>query len=62
MNSCLFRVALIGLGLMAAQAQFGKGRYRAALLRCSPLLLLFLLAWSSGELIGYLRGRGKAPR
>lgn len=46
-----------------ARRVLGKRRHRAALLRCAPLLLLFLLAWSSGESIGYLRGRrGEAPR
>jgi hypothetical protein len=68
--SAVSRVAYIGLSpaipvvLLAriTRRVFGKGRHRAALLRCSPLLLLFLLAWSSGELVGYLRGRGESPR
>ena len=35
---------------------FGKRRHRLRFIRSLPVLVLFLLAWSGGELLGYLRG------
>jgi hypothetical protein len=35
------------------------GRYQAALLRCLPALCCFVLAWTSGEVRGYLEARGE---
>ncbi|MGH7704084.1 MAG: hypothetical protein ACREMO_13400, partial [Gemmatimonadales bacterium] len=48
-------IPLVFLVRIARQV-FGKGRHRAKLIRCLPVLGLFLLAWSGGELLGYLRG------
>jgi len=39
-----------------ARQVFGKRRHRAKLILSLPVLALFLLAWSCGELLGYLRG------
>lgn len=44
------------LAARIARAVLGKRRHRLALLRAAPLLLLFLLAWTLGEALGYLRG------
>jgi hypothetical protein len=44
------------LAARIARVVLGKGRHRLALLRAAPLLLLFLLAWTLGEALGYLRG------
>jgi glycosyltransferase involved in cell wall biosynthesis len=37
---------------------FGRGRHRLIFLRALPLLALFTLSWSLGELIGYVLGPG----
>ena len=42
--------------LRIARQVFGKRRHRAKLVGALPALWLFLLAWSCGELLGYLRG------
>ena len=40
-----------------------KRRYRARVLSCIPLLLLFLTAWSAGECAGYILGPSRqSPR
>lgn len=44
------------LAARIARVVLGKRRHRLALLRAAPLLLLFLLAWTLGEALGYLRG------
>jgi len=42
--------------LRIARRVFGKRRNRTKLILSLPALVLFLLAWSLGELLGYLRG------
>lgn len=42
--------------LRIARQVFGKRRHRAKFVGALPALGLFLLAWSCGELLGYLRG------
>ena len=39
-----------------ARRVFGKRRHGAKLVLSLPVLMLFLLSWSCGELLGYLRG------
>ena len=41
-----------------ARAVFGKKKNRLRLLVTSPLVLVYILAWSSGEVAGYLFGAG----
>src|SRR5712691_1135815 len=48
-------IPLIFLVRIARQV-IGKRRHRSKLILSLPLLVLFLLAWSCGELLGYLRG------
>lgn len=48
-------IPLVFLVRIARQI-FGKRRHRTKLIQSLPVLVLFLLAWSCGELLGYLRG------
>ncbi len=48
-------IPLVFLFRIARQV-FGKQRHRAKFVGALPALGLFLMAWSSGELVGYLRG------
>jgi len=48
-------IPLVFLARIARQV-FGKRRNRTKLILALPALVIFLLAWSSGELLGYLRG------
>jgi glycosyltransferase involved in cell wall biosynthesis len=48
-------IPLVFLARIARQV-LTKARHRTKLMLALPLLLLFLAAWASGELLGYLRG------
>ncbi len=48
-------IPLVFLARIARQVLI-KARHRSKLVLALPILLLFLLAWASGELIGYVRG------
>jgi hypothetical protein len=42
-------------------AVWGKQKNRVRLLLSTPLLAVFVLSWSAGELAGYVRGSGVLP-
>ncbi len=51
-------VAVLMLRRVAVQV-WTRRRYRTRFLTCSPLLMLFLTAWSTGECLGYLLGSAR---